>query len=194
VKLSSATANPGITKVRPLLDGLVAQSRPVQLVVNQKRGRGQPKAFATVEALEAACDEYFEKMQKEKRPTTMSGLAVHLGVDRTTLFNYSKDDEYFNTIKRAKARVEANMEEGALTGQLNPTVTIFSMKNNFGYSNDGGVADSPPPAQVTNNTQVNVVADSSQGRQIADKFVDFFSKQTIQAQPDIIEGEIAREN
>lgn len=192
--LSTTTKHPGLPKIRPQLDGLVAQSRRATLIVKPKRGVGKPRAFATPEALQAACDEYFDKMDKEKRPYTIAGLALHLDIDRKTLVNYSRLDEYFPTVKKARARVASWMEEQALTNQINPTMSIFLMKNNFGYTNDGGVADSPPPAQVTNNTQVNVVADSTQGREIADKFVDFFSKQTIQDQPDIIEGEIAREN
>lgn len=177
-----------LPKTRPSLDGLKAPAVVTTLTTAPKRGRGRPMLWDSAEELEAAIDEYFEIRKKEKRPPLMSGLAVHLGVDRKTLVNYSHREEFFPTIKRARARIEEAMEEGALTGQLNPTVTIFSMKNNFGYTNDGGVADTPPPANI-NNTQVNIMADSPQGRKIADSFADYFSQMTIQDQP-IIEGEV----
>jgi len=183
-----------LRKERPAMDGVSAPSRLITLSSPKPKPKfGRPMAFGSVDELEEACADYFETMRKQKRPTTMSGLAVHLGVDRRTLIRYGEHPDFCRTIKRARAQIEADMEEGALTGQINPTVFIFSAKNNFGYTNDGGVADSPPPAQVTNNTQVNVVADSTQGRQIADKFVDFFSQQTIQQQP-IIEGEVVHDH
>lgn len=177
------------TKTLRPIDGLKAIKPVHEVTIVTKRRPGQPKAFQTVEALESAVDAYFAEAKKLKEPVTMSGLAVYLGVDRKTLLNYSKDQEYFPTIKKAKAYVEAEMEKAALTGQINPTVAIFSMKNNFGYSNDGGVADTPPPTHVTNNTQINVESGSPQGREIAKQFVEHFSAATIQEQ-DIIEGEV----
>ena len=177
------------TKTTRPVDGLKVLKPANTLTVTNKPKMGRPRAFTSAEALEAACNEYFEKAEANKDVVTMSGLAVHLDVDRKTLVNYSKDQDYFPTIKRARARIEAAMEKGALTGQLNPTVVIFSMKNNFGYSNDGGVSDTPAPTHVTNNTQINVKTDSPQGREIAQKFVEHFSAATIQEQ-DIIEGDI----
>ena len=72
------------------------------------------------------CDE------KEK-PYTITGLCLYLDIDRSTLLRYEEKEEYCNTIKRAKNRIENYVEENSLKGLLNPTVSIFNLKNNFGW-------------------------------------------------------------
>ena len=47
--------------------------------------------------------------------------------------NYEERDKFFPTIKRAKTKIEADIEKGALLGLYNPTFSIFNMKNNFGW-------------------------------------------------------------
>lgn len=108
---------------------------------------GRPLSFKSVKELDEKIDEYFaycdngfrnlfdEKTGETKqiawsKPYTMSGLAVWLGTDRKTLYNYSKRDEYFPSIKKALARVEADLEERAITARQ-PAGTIFVLKNNF---------------------------------------------------------------
>lgn len=103
---------------------------------------GRPLKFESEEALEKLIDDYFKSDDAKveivrdgevvKIPApTMSGLALHLGIDRKTLYNYSKKAQYFPTIKKAKARVEQHLEQ-RLYGN-NVTGTIFSLKNNFDW-------------------------------------------------------------
>ena len=61
------------------------------------------------------------------RPT-LSGLAVYLGIDRQTLYNYKERDQFFDIIKNATAKVESIYEERAIYEQ-NPTGVIFALKN-----------------------------------------------------------------
>lgn len=75
-------------------------------------------------------DEYFDKCDNDKRPYTMSGLALSLGIDRRTLLNYSKNEEFFPLIKEARQRVEAQLEE-CLYRLGNNSGVIFNLKNNF---------------------------------------------------------------
>ena len=63
----------------------------------------------------------------------MSGLAYYLEISRQTLINYSNKDEYFDTIKKARDRVQMQLEENALSNKANPTFTIFNLKNNFDW-------------------------------------------------------------
>jgi hypothetical protein len=110
---------------------------------------GQPMKYQTVEALEAAINEYFDycdnRIQQvysakqdavieivNPAPYTMSGLALSMGIDRGTLLNYSKNDKFFSTIKAARERVHADVEQ-RLLGTSNQTGAIFSLKNNFGW-------------------------------------------------------------
>lgn len=92
---------------------------------------GRPLKFKSVEELEKKINAYFE--DKKNKPYTITDLAVWLDCDRQTLLNYQEKEEFFGTIKKAKTRIEASIEKGALSGLYNPTFSIFNMKNNFGW-------------------------------------------------------------
>lgn len=94
---------------------------------------GRPLIFKSEAELNDKIRQYFERCEIKDKPFTMSGLALWLDIDRTTLCNYGKKDEYFNAIKRARAIVQASMEEKYLNGEVNVTAAIFSFKNNFGW-------------------------------------------------------------
>ena len=98
---------------------------------------GRPKAFKSVEELEALIDDYFatdaymgEGDNRQFVPT-ISGLALHLDITTATLRNYGKDEDFFSTIKRAKQRVELSLEQ-RLAGN-NVAGSIFNLKNNFDW-------------------------------------------------------------
>lgn len=110
---------------------------------------GQPMAFKTVKELEEKVESFFVsddaflinfKDGKEEKvfAPTVSGLALHLGVDRRTIVNYSNKEEYFPTIKKARARIEAHLEK-KLFGN-NVTGLIFNLKNNFDWKDKSEVA------------------------------------------------------
>ena len=94
---------------------------------------GRPRAFKSVEEVEEKINAYFNYCEEKEKPYTMSGLAYYLGIDRKTLINYSKNEEYFHTIKKARDRVQMQLEENALSNKANPTFTIFNLKNNFDW-------------------------------------------------------------
>ena len=99
---------------------------------------GQPMKYKTVEELQTAVDKYFEtdafmtnsSGESEYLPT-MAGLALSLDVDRRTIVNYSHNEEYFPTIRKAKAKIESFIET-RLYGN-NVTGCIFNLKNNFDW-------------------------------------------------------------
>ena len=92
---------------------------------------GRPPKFKSVEEIEAKIEEYKKHLDIDNKPPTIAGLAYYLGIDRNTLYNYSAKDEFFSTIKRAKAKVEEDIENWILTNKYNPAAWIFNLKNNF---------------------------------------------------------------
>lgn len=125
---------------------------------------GRPLLFKSVEELEEKIQDYFNYCDKNNKPYTITGLAVHLDTDRITLIRYQERELFSNTIKKAKAKIEANMEERALIGQSNHVFTMFSMKNNYGWSDK---AESDTNDDVIDNVQnvlvtIKKVADSSE--------------------------------
>ena len=99
---------------------------------------GRPRKYETVEELEKIINEYFIKCDIDKRPYTVTGLAIALDMSRQNLLDYcTRVDEngepFIDTIKRAKDRVENSVEEGLLSGKYNATGAIFNLKNNYNW-------------------------------------------------------------
>ena len=94
---------------------------------------GRPLLFETPEILQEKIDAYFKYCDDNNQPYTISELALFLDTDRATLVRYGEKEQFYNTIKKAKQKIESQFEKRALMGEYNPTITIFLMKNNFGY-------------------------------------------------------------
>lgn len=146
---------------------------------------GRPLKFPDPAALAARIEEYFDFcdphleevdvptysktrgwfidkqfQQTEQEPYTISGLALFLDTQRTTLLDYEyllkkKPEDlpahlrnadpkilasFTNTIKKAKSRVE-NFVEKKLMGGAHPVGPIFNLKNNFQMWEDKTVVD-----------------------------------------------------
>jgi len=110
---------------------------------------GRPLAFDSVEELEEKIEAFFKSedchiinykdgTEEKIYAPTMSGLALFLGVDRKTITNYSNKEEYFPTIRKARARIESHLEK-KLYGN-NVTGLIFNLKNNFDWKDKSEVS------------------------------------------------------
>ena len=110
---------------------------------------GRPLLYKTNEDLAGAIDDYFDYCDNRTRsvyikdlgdnmeisspaPYTMSGFARRLGMDRDTLLRYSKNDEFYGTVKAARERVQEDVET-RLMETSNQSGAIFNLKNNFGW-------------------------------------------------------------
>lgn len=80
-----------------------------------KRGRGQPPKWPTPQDLQIAVDHYFNTNPDE--PKTVSGLCLAMDCDWQTLANYSKKDEFFGIISRARGRIRDYYEKYGQTGR-----------------------------------------------------------------------------
>ena len=115
-----------------------------------KHAGGRPKLYTSVDEVASIIEEYFDycdnRIQQvysakadgvievmNPAPYTMSGLALALDMDRKSLLNYSKQEEFFPTIKKAREKVEADIEERMNDKQTFTPGLIFNAKNNFGW-------------------------------------------------------------
>lgn len=113
-----------------------------------KNKGGRPLKIKTLEELQKKIDEYFEYCDNRlvqgydnktneqfayisPEPYTMSGLALSLGISRRTLINYKRRYGFFPTIKKAKRKVEADMERRLLDRNTFTPGLIFALKNNY---------------------------------------------------------------
>lgn len=121
---------------------------------------GRPLKFGSVEELQNKIDAYFQEMQESLyinadgipvyEPLTITGLALALDTTRKTLMEYEEKDEFSNTIKKAKTRIE-NFAEKRLFGSA-PTGAIFALKN-YGWKDTQDVTQTNinPQVIVTKN-------------------------------------------
>lgn len=113
----------------------------------------KPYSFTNAAEVEEKIQAYFDWCEEKNKPLTMSGLAVWLDVDRTTLINYESNSREYdysgidpkelrqitNSIKYAKKRVQQYAEENLYRekGQVNGV--IFALKNNHSWKDQSEV-------------------------------------------------------
>ena len=94
------------------------------------------RKFEDAGELRKKIDAFFAECDAQKKPYTITGLALALGTNRQTLLRYEKeydDQEIAELIQQAKARCEADVEQRLLTGKGSPAGAIFWLKNNAGW-------------------------------------------------------------
>lgn len=93
-----------------------------------KAKMGRPLKWETAEAMQQEIDAYFESTPEQR--WTITGLAMALDTDRQTLINYSEREDFFDTVNKAKLKVEnayeIDLREKGHAGN------IFALKN-FGW-------------------------------------------------------------
>lgn len=94
---------------------------------------GRPLKYQTPELLQQAIDAYYADCERRQAPLTMSGLAYALDMSRQALKEYGDRDRFGDAVKRARARIEHQLEEGLLTRERQVAGHIFNLKNNFGW-------------------------------------------------------------
>ena len=78
-----------------------------------------------------AVDKYGDPIKTKERPLTITGLALALGFSgRQALLNYEDKEEFMDTIKRAKSRIEQYAEE-RLFDKDGVNGAKFNLSNNF---------------------------------------------------------------
>ena len=115
-----------------------------------KHAGGRPLLYKTVEELSSVIDEYFTWCDNRTKsvfikdlgdnieisdpaPYTMSGLAYALDMSRRALIDYSHRDEFLPTIKRARSRIEQDVETRMNDKNTFTPGLIFNAKNNFDW-------------------------------------------------------------
>ena len=93
---------------------------------------GRKKLYSSANEMQKIIDKYFIECDEKGKPYTMSGLAYALDMDRKSLLNYSKDEKFLPTIKKAKLKIEQQLEE-SLYRLGNNSGIIFNLKNNYGW-------------------------------------------------------------
>jgi len=123
--------------------------QPMSKKTSKKMGR--PRQYKTAAEMQLIIDRYFDEcfvnafgtnldsgelpkgyqfMTQDKNPT-VTGLAFCLNLTRQGLINYEGRGEFVDTIKKAKTRIEASLEQRL----FGPSVAgvIFNLRHNYGW-------------------------------------------------------------
>lgn len=118
------------------------------------RPKGQPPYYTNVEDMHKLIEEYFKECEGEylfdqngnhvfnkygepivvkSKPPSVAGLALKLGfTNRQSVLNYQNKDEYFDTITRAKLRIE-EYNNTRLYDKDGVQGAKFNLTVNYGY-------------------------------------------------------------
>ena len=96
-----------------------------------KHAGGRPKIFKNKAELQEKIDAYKKYLLDEDKPPTIAGLAYYTGIDRTTLYNYKKEEQFFNTIKTFVDWIIMTYEETSIN---NSSGGIIFLLKNYGYT------------------------------------------------------------
>lgn len=126
-------------------------------------GSGQPRKFNTPDELEEYISKFWSWCEENGKRPTVTRLAVYLDTNRQTLINYQNADNlddrfvgcsdsekrrYVDTIKKAKAMIEAEYED-ALFNKGETTGAIFTLKNNYSWVDKQEIVNTNNNIEVT---------------------------------------------
>lgn len=92
--------------------------------------------YKTPEELVSVIKQYFDDCDRRKKPYTMSGLALFIGLTTQRLRDYEKNykgTEYAEIIERAKQTIETYTAEATFDNKKFQGAK-FNLQNNFGWS------------------------------------------------------------
>ena len=91
--------------------------------------------------------QYFEQCVGSDMKPTVSGMALALGVDRKTLYDWSRgnyrDVTHSPIVKKAMDVLSTLWEDYMQNGKINPVSGIFLGKNHFGYTDKQEIVVKP---------------------------------------------------
>lgn len=120
---------------------------------NKKKGPGgRPLLFNNCLDLDAAIELFFEECEEKEWVPTVTGLAVALNTNRWTINNYSKRDEFFTPVNRARIRIEMYVEQQLFAGK-SPKGAMFNLSNNFSDWKEKQEVDQKTEHSLSDKTQ-----------------------------------------
>lgn len=118
-------------------------------------GIGRPYAFESVEQLQKDMTEYFNTCAAYDIMPTNVTLALWLGVDEDTLTNHANNPNspFFGVMKNTKTYLHSLMQNGTLSGDINPVTYIFLSKNYYGMRDDKNIQVSAQQGSSVNTQE-----------------------------------------
>lgn len=95
---------------------------------------GHPPIWKTANELEEKLKGFWAYCKENDDIPDIEALACYLEIDRSTIRDYERKEEFAPTIKRVKTRIAKVKKQLAMKGKINPAVFCFDFKNNHDYT------------------------------------------------------------
>ncbi len=86
-----------------------------------------PTAFAR------RATDYFTACDNENRPYSLSGLCLALNITKKRFAKLKDDRDFSDAVEMALLKIEAYIEENSMAGEINGTLALAMLKENFGW-------------------------------------------------------------
>ena len=94
---------------------------------------GRPKTWETPQALHEDIKAFKVHCEQEELIPFKVTFCNWKGCSKDTIADYAKRDGFSDYIKELEGLAEQELIQGATKGKLNPTMSIFLLKNHHGY-------------------------------------------------------------
>lgn len=130
-------------------------NRTMERKIFSSSGLGRPCAFESLEKLQEEMSDYFELCKRTDTLPTVTSLALWLGCDRDTIYNHANNPNsiFSACLKNTLVYLHSAMENGTLSGDINPVTYIFLAKNYFGLRDDKNIQVSATNSQGSPNAE-----------------------------------------
>ncbi|MDP4147375.1 MAG: terminase small subunit [Bacillota bacterium] len=136
-------------KINHYFDSITITHKLTDTIVDEYDSEGKPVRTHEEPKLNNA-GEQIEYIEYIERPSILA-MCRHIGIHRDNLLEYEKKEDYHDTIKAAKSRIEEYVEQ-QLYRKDQVTGIIFNLKNNFGWKDKTEVETS---GETTINNKVD---------------------------------------
>ncbi len=93
--------------------------------------------------------------KKKKRPYTISGLCLAVGISKRKFYELKTNKCFFEAVEMALLKIEAYIEENSIAGAINGTLALAILKEHFGW---GEKDDTPDMVTVVMSEEADVLA------------------------------------
>lgn len=146
------------------------------------------RKYAHPHELQLAIDQYFDMCERGKKPYTISGLQLGLGISSGTMKRMMEMPDYAELIEYARQIIVEQVESKLLEGQVQPQGLMFWLKNKADYvdkteiehSGDIGIAKAIQEARQ--RVRERLAADES------DNVIDIETKMTVTSEKVALHG------
>ena len=123
--------------------------------------RGYPRLFNSIDECKEEVEEYFKLCYDYDMIPTIASMALFLGVNRETLYNYANNPKiysYSNILKSAIDTCQSYQEGAVLDGSIQQVAWIFLAKNYFNLrdTTDISVSANQQDNTINSNTMQTI--------------------------------------